>query len=157
MMNIIDVQIDFCLGAGGSALSLFIPQFYDGMGLVQSEPIFGAFQGIQLGSNSSSMSSILEVQHGSGNHFMLFIYELWDSGSFICKGIDDSCLGYATFIRVEWGRSGRSFLVGVQHPGTPKAFLDKHTVILHNGSGLVVESFLERCRGKRGIYVHEML
>lgn len=76
----------------------------------------------------------------AGTIFMLSNLDLRDSG------INDSGLGYATFIRVEWGESGRSFWSGFST-----------TVILYNGSGLVVESILERCRGKRGIHVHEML
>ena len=72
MMDI-GVHIECSIGRGSERILIFIPHFYDRMGLVQSESICGAFQGVQLGSDSS-MSGILEGEHERGNHFYAFFF-----------------------------------------------------------------------------------
>lgn len=56
-------------------------------------------------------------------HMLFIIHHLWDSGSSNYKGFNDSLAwGMRHSLELNGEELARSFWVGVQHPGTSKAF-----------------------------------
>lgn len=81
--------------------------------------LFGAFQGVYLGSHSS-MSGTLQDEHESGNHFHAF------QSRFVVfqdRAATSVLMGLVKGMRHSLkltGGIGTVILVGVQHPGTQK-------------------------------------